>query len=314
MQLVRFADGVGWSLGMIGVGGTVLSLRTALEDLRHRGRLNGLSEPFIELISTDGRALLSAWPAVRGAVELAAETDDGSAAVAGSLSELIVGPLVPSPEKVIGVSYNYGALAAQEGIEKAGEPVVFMKAPSSVAGAFDEIRVPASIRHVDFEAEVGVVVGAVARHVDEERAAACIGGYTVVNDMTAKILPRPAIDLATITVRLKAIDCFAPVGAVVVTADEALDFGTAEVCCRVNGEQRQRFPASDWIHTPAEVVSFVSSFLTLQPGDLISMGTSRGIGVAEVPPRLLADGDIVETELCGYPGTRNTVRFAQAPG
>jgi len=122
-------------------------------------------------------------------------------------------------------------------------------------------------------------------------------------------LPRPETDLATIVVRLKAIDNFAPVGAVVVTSDELADFSGIYVNCSVNGERRQHFPAADWIHTPAEVVSHVSSFMTLQPGELISMGTSQDIGIAEVPPRLLSDGDIVETGISGYLGTRNTVRF-----
>jgi acylpyruvate hydrolase len=311
MELVRFADGSGWSLGaVLGQDGAVLSLPAALRQLRHRGRLHGLSEQLTEAITTDGRALLACWPTVRGAVELAAELDDGSARLPEGLGGLRIGPFIPGPEKVLGVSYNYRALAAQEGIGRARDPVLFAKAPSSVTGAFDDIRVPARLRHVDFEAEVGVVIGAVTRNVTPAAAGACIGGYTVINDMTAKILPRPGHDLETITLSLKAIDNFAPVGAVVVTPDELGDLSATQVICRVNGEQRQRFPATDWIHSPAAVVAFASSFLTLQPGDLISMGTSQGIGIAEVPPRLLADGDVVETQLSGYPGTRNTMRFA----
>lgn len=314
MQLVRFADRSGWSLGVVvGDGGRVLSLRAGLRQLRQRGRINGLSEQFLDVICADGRALLSCWPAVRGAVELAAELDDGSALLPESLSGLRVGPFVPSPEKVLGVSYNYGALASQEGMGRAAEPVIFTKTPSSVTGAFDDVQVPPSLRHVDFEAEVGIVIGAVARYVTPEQAGSCIGGYTIVNDMTAKILPRPQSDLATIVVRLKAIDNFAPVGAVLVTPDELSNFAGVYVTCQVNGEQRQHFPAADWIHAPAEVVSFVSSFMTLQPGDLISMGTSQGIGITEVPPRLLTDGDVVEAALAGFVGTRNVIRFGPMP-
>jgi acylpyruvate hydrolase len=311
MQLVRFADGPGWSLGaVLDSGGAVLSLPAALRQLRQRGRLHGLSEQLTEAIATDGRALLACWPAVRGAVELAAELDDGSARQPHGLGQLRIGPFIPGPEKVLGVSYNYGALAAQERIGRARDPVLFAKAPSSVTGAFDDIHVPARLRHVDFEAEVGIVIGAVTRNVTPAAAGACIGGYTVINDMTAKLLPRPEHDLETITLSLKAIDNFAPLGAVVVTPDELGDLSATQVICRVNGEQRQNFPATGWIHTPAQVVAFVSEFLTLQPGDLISMGTSLGIGIAEVPPRLLNDGDVVETQLSGYPGTRNTMRFA----
>lgn len=310
MQLARYSRGSEWSLGaVLDASGSVMSLGAGLTQLRRRGRLNGLTQPLIDLIASDGRALLATWSGVRAAVELAIELDDGSALIEGKLDSLTVGPLVPGPEKVLGVSYNYRTLAAEEGIERAAEPVIFAKAPSSITGAFDDILVPNRVSNVDFEAEVGVVIGAVTRNVDPAAAASCIGGYTVVNDMTAKVLPRPAIDLATITINLKAIDNFAPVGAVVVTPDELGDLSEISVRCRVNGEPRQNFPATDWIHTPAEVVSFLSGFVTLQPGDIISMGTSTGIGVAEVPPRLLGSGDIVEVELSGYPGTRNKVLF-----
>jgi acylpyruvate hydrolase len=310
MQLTRYANGSRWGLGVVvDASGSVMSLAAGLTQLRQRGRLNGLPQPFIDLITSDGRALLSSWPGVRAAIEIAIELDDGSALTEGKLDTLAVGPFAPGPEKVLGVSYNYRKLAAEEGIERTPDPVVFAKAPSSVTGAFDDIHVPDRVSNVDFEAEVGVVIGAVTRNVDPSAARSCIGGYTVVNDMTAKILPRPAIDLATITVNLKAIDNFAPVGAVVITPDELGDLSEISVRCRVNGEQRQNFPAADWIHTPAEVVSFLSGFMTLQPGDVISMGTSSGIGVAEVPPRLLGSGDVVEVELSGYPGTRNKVLF-----
>lgn|SRR5215469_118536 len=309
VQLTRYATGSEWSLGVVvDASGTVMSLAAGLTRLRQRGRLNGLTQSFIDLIAADGRALLSSWPGVRAAIELATDLDDGSALV-GTLDSLAVGPFVPGPEKVLGVSYNYRKLAAEEGIERAAEPVIFAKAPSSITGPFDDIRVPDRVSNVDFEAEVGVVIGAVTRNAEPSAARSCIGGFTVVNDMTAKILPRPAIDLATITVNLKAIDNFAPVGAVVVTPDEVGDLSEVSVRCRVNGEQRQNFPATDWIHTPAEVVSYLSGFMTLQPGDIVSMGTSSGIGVAEMPPRLLGSGDIVEVELSGYPGTRNRLLF-----
>lgn len=112
MQLLRFADGSGWSLGAVtGSDGWVMSLPVALRQLRQRGRWQGLSAPFLDVISTNGRALLACWLAVRGAAELAAELDDGSARVAGNLSELRIGPFVPAPEKVLGVSYNYSAPA-----------------------------------------------------------------------------------------------------------------------------------------------------------------------------------------------------------
>jgi 2-keto-4-pentenoate hydratase/2-oxohepta-3-ene-1,7-dioic acid hydratase in catechol pathway len=312
MQFVRFAEGSGWGIGLVTDGG-VLSLSIGLTRLRDLGKLNGLSRSLLHTLCTDGKTLLLSWPSIQGALELMMEHDDGAAVVAGSLTDLRVAPFVPNPEKIVGVSYNYAALAAQEGVERAAVPIVFAKTPSSVAGAFDDIFVPPSLEKVDFEAELGVLVGAVTKRVETGVARSCIGAYTVINDLTAKLLPRPRLDLETITLPLKGIDNFAPLGAVVVTADELADFSSTRLRCRVNGEERQNFAVSGWAHDPAEVISYLSSFMTLQPGDLISMGTSRGIGVADVPPRLLHDGDVVEVQVGEYCGTRNTMRFRGTP-
>jgi acylpyruvate hydrolase len=313
VQLLRFEsrDG-GAELAVIGPTG-VVSLPRGFAQLRRRGRMGGLPERLCEEAGRDGRTLLACLPALRGAIECLLELDDGAAVAAGSLEDLRILPFVAAPELVLGVSYNYHGLARQEGIEEASTPVVFTKAPSSVAGAYDDVHVPRGMTNVDFEAEVGVVIGAVTYRADVAGARRCIAGYTAFNDLTSKLLPRPKLDLETITVRLKAVDGFAPIGAVIVTPDEIGDLSSTSVICRVNGEQRQCYPATDWVHDPAEVVSFVSSFATLQPGDLITMGTSQGIGIAEIPPRLLRDGDVVEVELSGYPGTRNTMRMSSEP-
>lgn len=310
MQLLRFeTPGGAAELGVVGPNG-VISLPRGLARLRERGRLGGIGDRLRDEVGRDAKALLTCLPGIRGALDSLLDLDDGESVVARSLDDLDILPFVAAPEKVLGVSYNYRGLARQEGIEEAAAPVVFTKSPSSVAGAYDEIRVPPGTENVDFEAEVGVVVGAVTYRADLEEARRSIAGYTAFNDLTAKLLPRPKLDLETITFRLKAIDGFAPIGPVVVTPDEIGDLSATSVICRVNGEQRQCYPATDWFHDPAQVVSFVSSFATLQPGDLITMGTSQGIGIAEVPPRLLRDGDVVEVELSGFPGTRNTMRMS----
>ena len=313
MQLFRFETPSGGAeLGAVGPAGP-LSLLRGFAQLRRRGRLGGVPERLCEGLGRNPQVLLACLPAVRGAIECLFDLDQGDAVVAGALGELAILPFAAAPVNVLGVSYNYHGLARQEGIEEAPVPVVFTKAQSSVAGAFDDVHVPPDVHNVDFEAEVGVVIGAVTYRATPEESRRCIAGYTPFNDLTAKLLPRPKLDLETITFRLKAIDGFAPIGPVVVTPDEIGDLSQTSVVCRVNGEQRQRYPATDWIHDPAAVVSFVSSFVTLQPGDLITMGTSQGIGIAEIPPRLLRDGDVVEVELSGFPGTRNTIR-AGAPG
>lgn len=309
MQLLRFeSEGNGAELGVVGPAG-VLSLARGFAQLRRRGRLAGLPERLCEEAGRDAKTLLACLPAFRGAIQCLLDLDGGAAVASPALEDLRVLPFVAAPELVLGVSYNYHGLARQEGIEEAATPVVFVKAPTSVAGAYDDVHVPQGAANVDFEAEVGVVIGAVAYRAGVEEARRCIAGYTAFNDLTSKLLPRPKLDLETITFRLKAVDGFAPIGPVIVTPDEIGDLSATSVICRVNGEQRQCYPATDWVHDPAEVVSFVSSFATLQPGDLITMGTSQGIGIAEIPPRLLRDGDVVEVELSGFPGTRNTMRF-----
>jgi 2-keto-4-pentenoate hydratase/2-oxohepta-3-ene-1,7-dioic acid hydratase in catechol pathway len=172
------------------------------------------------------------------------------------------------------------------------------------------VRIPPAVSQVDFEAEVGVIIGRTARRVTPVQAAECIGGYTALNEMTAKILPRPKSDLETIQLKLKGIDNFCPMGSVVVTADEWESLGRdVHVNCKVNGELRQHYPAYDWVHTPAEVIAFVSGFMTLRPGDVLSMGTSSGVGIAEIPPRLLKNGDVVEVWIDDIPGTNNVIRF-----
>ncbi len=308
MQLVRYADGTSSGLG-VWLGGQIFSLSSGLERLRERGRARGFSDTLLRAVAREPKSLLICFDAVRGLIELAIDSDDGSGMIPGGLSAVSVLPFVADPEKVFGLSYNYRTLATQEKVELSPSPVVFTKAPSSVAGPFDDIHVPPDIQSVDFEAEICVVLGKAARRVSREDAASYIAGYTVLNDLTAKILPRPKLDLQTITVPLKAIDSFAPIGPVICTRDEARDLSSSFLTCRVNGEERQNFPVTDWIHDSADAVSYLSSFVTLQPGDLISMGTSQGVGIADVPPRLLKDGDVVEVGLSGLPSTRNTIRF-----
>lgn len=269
----------------------------------------GFLEPIFDAGLRDPRALLTLWPVVRGYILAAAEADDGSAIVAHSLKEVRTLPFVPNPGKIIGLGYNYRTLCETEGVTPSTQPQLFAKMPTSVVGPFDDVIVPPSVTRLDFEAELCVIIGRSAARVTADEALAYVGAYTVMNDLTAKILPRPKTEGETATVVLKGADQFAPLGAVVVTPDE-LSLADATLVCRVNAVERQRFPVSDWVHDVATTVAYVSSLITLHPGDLISMGTSVGLGILEVPPRLLADGDVVECEIDGYPGSRNVVRLA----
>jgi 2-keto-4-pentenoate hydratase/2-oxohepta-3-ene-1,7-dioic acid hydratase in catechol pathway len=310
LRFVRYLSEVGPTFGVLDDKEAVIPLYALFEEALASRPALGISREFIDLALNDARVFLASLDIIRTALDEASDVVDQLPTETEKLGELHVLPFVDAPEKVIGVSYNYRTFKKQEGIEDTPVPQVFPKTPSSILGARMPVRVPSAITHVDFEAEVGVIIGITARRVGLDQAARCIAGYTALNEMTAKILPRPKSDLETIQLRLKGIDNFCPMGPVVVTSDEWEGMGREiHVNCKVNGEQRQHYPAYDWVHSPAEVISFVSGFMTLRPGDVLSMGTSSGVGIADIPPRLLKDGDVVEVWIDGIPGTKNVIRF-----
>jgi acylpyruvate hydrolase len=310
MRFVRYMSRLGPAFGVLAVEEAVTPLYALFDEALASRPALGISRDFIQLALKDAKVFLASLDIVRAALDEALDVVDRIPVEVEKLTELPILPFVDAPEKVIGVSYNYRTFKKQEGIEDTPDPQVFPKTPSSIVAARMPVRIPPAITQVDFEAEVGVIIGSTARRVNAEQAAACIAGYTALNEMTAKILPRPKSDLETIQLKLKGIDNFCPMGSVVVTADEWEAMGRdVHVNCKVNGELRQHYPVYDWVHPPAEVIAFVSGFMTLRPGDILSMGTSSGVGIAEIPPRLLKNGDVVEVWIDGIPGTNNVIRF-----
>jgi acylpyruvate hydrolase len=309
MQLLRYLGDEGAALGVLR-GQRVYAVWKALQRHAERdGRLDALSG-VLDAAVWEPKAFLALSGTLGPLLEEAIAADDGAAVVAeGGLDALRLLPFVPNPEKIIGLGYNLRALCQKEGVEEPLYPQIFAKLPTSVAGPRDEIEAPPAVDKVDFEAELCVVIGRTARRVGRAEALSYVGGYTVMDELSAKILPRPKLEAQTTTLALKGVDGFAPTGAVVVTPDEAGDPSELEIVCRVNGEERQRYPTSDFVHDVAGTIEYISSIITLHPGDLLSMGTSVGIGIVEVPPRLLGDGDVVECEVAGWPGCRNVIRI-----
>ena len=305
MQLLRYLDQTGPALGVL-QGRQVISVERAI---RRSGLLDGslrFLEPVVAALPREPKLLLGLSPALTDLVQEAVALDGGSSVVTdGGLDALDLLPFVPDPEKILGLGYNYRALCEKEGVEETQFPQLFSKLPTSITAPQADIRVPQAIDKVDFEAELCVIVGRRARRVCREEALSYVGGYTIMNDITAKILPRPKTEAQTTTVVLKGADEFAPLGAVVVTPDEIGDPSRLWMTAVVNGEERQRYPASDMVHDVAATLAYASSIITLNPGDMFSMGTSLGIGIIEVPPRLLNDGDVVECAIDGFPGCRN---------
>ena len=198
---------------------------------------------------------------------------------------------VPRPGKVIGIGLNYRAHAAESGSAIPERPVVFAKWASAVSAPGATVAIPAAAAKVDYEAELGVVIGAHARAVGVDEALRHVAGYTVVNDLSARDW-QYASSQWTLG---KAIDGFLPMGPWLVTPDEIPDPQALRLGCRVNGEARQDASTADMIFSVAEIISYVSTVVALEPGDVIATGTPSGVAMGMAEPRWLAPGDEVVT-------------------
>ena len=198
------------------------------------------------------------------------------------------------PSKIIGIGRNYVAHARELGNELPLVPVIFFKPPTALIGPGETIRLPDVSQRVEFEAEIGVVIGQRLRKAGQREAEAGIGGYVCVNDVTCRDLQGVDGQWG----RAKGFDTFCPVGPRVANG---LDWRSLELICRVNGVERQRARATDMHFSIPELVSFLSGVMTLEPGDLIATGTPAGTGP-------LAHGDVVEIEIPGVGVLSNPVR------
>jgi 2-keto-4-pentenoate hydratase/2-oxohepta-3-ene-1,7-dioic acid hydratase in catechol pathway len=198
------------------------------------------------------------------------------------------------PSKIVCVGRNYVAHAKELGNEVPAAPMLFFKPPSALIGPGDPIVLPPTSSQVEYEAEIGVVIGSRLRQADEAEAEGAIGGFICVNDVTCRDLQKTDGQWG----RAKGYDTFCPAGPAVATG---LDWRGLEVIGRVNGQERQRAPASDMHFTIPFLVSYISGIMTLEPGDLIATGTPAGVG-------RLSDGDVVEVEIPGVGLLSNPVR------
>jgi acylpyruvate hydrolase len=204
--------------------------------------------------------------------------------------------LVPRPSKVICLGLNYASHIKEMGRELPEYPTLFAKFPGTLIGARDPILLPRVSEQVDWEVELGVVIGRPARHLREDRAAAAIGGYTVINDVSVR-------DYQSHTTQFLAGKIFertTPVGPELVTLDELPDGGAdLRVRCEVDGQVMQDSRTSDLLFSPAQIIAYLSEIITLEPGDLIATGTPAGVGAARQPPVWLRPGQVVRTVVEG---------------
>jgi 2,4-diketo-3-deoxy-L-fuconate hydrolase len=198
--------------------------------------------------------------------------------------------------KFIGIGLNYSDHAAEAGMALPKEPVVFMKAISSLSGPDDPILLPKGSKKTDWEVELGVVIGTRARYVSEAEALDHVAGYCVVNDVSERAYQLehgPQWDKG------KGCDSFGPVGPWLVTRDEVLDVQRLDLYLEVNGKRMQTGSTETMIFSVAHIVSYLSRFMTLEPGDIIATGTPPGVGMGRKPQRFLKKGDTVRLGIAG---------------
>ncbi|MBY5987997.1 fumarylacetoacetate hydrolase family protein [Roseovarius atlanticus] len=216
-----------------------------------------------------------------------------------------LGPPVAGIGKLIGIGLNYSDHAAEIGIEPPAEPVVFMKATSSIVGPDDDVVLPRGSTHGDWEVELGVVIGREAKYVTEAEALDYVAGYTIVNDVSERHFQ---IERSGQWTKGKSCDTFGPVGPWLVTPDAVGNVQSLDMSADVSGERMQTGNTSTMIFTVAQIIAHLSEVMRLESGDVIATGTPPGVGMGRDPKRYLRPGDVMELEIQGLGRQRQTVR------
>lgn len=214
------------------------------------------------------------------------------------------GSCVARPGKVVCIGLNYSDHAAESGMAIPEEPILFMKAPNTVVGPYDEIEIPRDSLKTDWEVELGIVIGKEARYLDShDEAAACIAGYCVSHDVSERAFQ---LERGGQWVKGKSCDTFNPLGPWLSTADEIADAQNLAMFLNVNGVRRQTGNTRTMIFGCLEIVRYVSQFMTLEAGDVITTGTPPGVGLGMKPPQFLQAGDVVELGIDGLGAQKQT--------
>jgi 2,4-didehydro-3-deoxy-L-rhamnonate hydrolase len=214
-----------------------------------------------------------------------------------------IGPAVSGVGKFICVGLNYSDHAAESGMALPDQPVLFMKATSAICGPNDEVWIPRGSMKTDWEVELGVVIGERARHVSRADALQHVAGYVLVNDVSERAFQ---LEHGGQWCKGKGCDTFGPIGPWLVTRDEVPDPGRLAMWLEVNGHRFQNGSTATMVFNVPFLVSYISSYMTLMPGDIISTGTPAGVGLGQKPPRYLKSGDVVELCIEGL-GTQRQV-------
>ncbi len=237
-----------------------------------------------EFFATDGLARLDRWLSAHAD---ACPTVDGG---------VRLGPCIARPSKIVCIGLNYAGHVKETGAKLPTEPVVFFKATTALSGPNDDVVIPPESHATDWEVELAVVIGKRATYVSEDRAMGHVAGYALHNDYSER---EWQLEHGGQWVKGKSFDTFAPIGPFLATRDEIPDPHNLRLWLTVNGEALQDSNTSDLIFGVPMIVSYVSRFMTLLPGDVISTGTPPGVGLGFRPPRYLKPGDIVELGIDG---------------
>ena len=215
-----------------------------------------------------------------------------------------LGSPIARPSKIICIGLNFKDHAAESGFDAPEEPLIFGKATSAICGPYDNIIIPRGSEQTDWEVELGVVIGKKTSYVDQDQALDHVGGYVLHNDVSERAFQK---DRGGQWIKGKSADTFAPMGPFMATPDEIDNISDMRMWLNVNGENMQARNTSNMIFSVNHVVSYLSQFLTLLPGDVISTGTPAGVGMGMNPEKYLKPGDVVELGIDGLGSSKQNV-------
>jgi 2,4-didehydro-3-deoxy-L-rhamnonate hydrolase len=227
-----------------------------------------------------------------------------SAACLGIPQNARLGPPICRPSKIVCIGLNFRDHAHETGAKIPTEPVIFFKSTTALVGPNDDLMIPKNGTKVDWEVELAIVIGKRALCVPKGKALEYVAGYVLHNDYSERAFQ---LERGGQWVKGKSADTFAPLGPFVATPDEIADVGNLKMWLKVNGETRQNSSTANMIFDVATLVSYVSEFMTLLPGDVISTGTPAGVGLGMTPPQFLKAGDVVELGIEGLGESRQRV-------
>ncbi|MFY0606524.1 MAG: fumarylacetoacetate hydrolase family protein [Cyclobacteriaceae bacterium] len=220
-------------------------------------------------------------------------------------NDVRIGAPVARPGKIICVGLNYSKHAAESGMEVPKEPVIFFKATSSIVGPYDDVIIPRNSVKTDWEVELAVVIGKRANYVSEDEAMDYVAGYTLHNDVSER---EYQIERGGQWVKGKSCDTFAPLGPFIATKDEIPNPNNLNLWLKLNDKKLQDGNTNDFIFNIQHVVSYLSQFMSLMPGDIISTGTPEGVGFGFKPPMYLKPGDVMELGIEGLGVSKQHVK------